>query len=797
MRWAQQAYSLMQGRAHLAEATQPSADRAVFIRAVTRADAQKPRLHRRPWVAILAWVTAASVAAALASAAVASAAPHSSTKVLRFHGVRLVVPSAWPVFRLGNHSKACVRFNRHAVYLGTPGSEESCPVHSVGRTEAILLAPEPIGAELSQHTRSVLAPTSTPAAAVGGGSMVTLIDKSKNVVITATWNRHPRTIARALGLRSLRKAILATNGQPPLRPDGIRRGRSAGRTTSSASPAIPGSVYNGLGFDTCTTQPAATMSAWGAASPYAAVGIYIGGANAACTGGNLTASWVSAESAAGWHLFPIYVGLQAPGSGCTSCASISSTPSSQPATEGIAAAQDAVAQAQALGIGTGNPIYFDMENYTRTTTATTAVLAFLQAWTQQLHASGYLSGVYSSASSGISDLVAAQGSSYIEPDDIWIAHWDGLQTTADYYVPSTDWANHQRLRQFQGGHYESYGGVQVNIDSDYLDAATAAYGNAGPSLKIQPQANGTVNLTPRWAGQPGVSSFQILGGSSASALTTLATVSASSRVPLVVHGVYAYYEVQALDSGGAVLASSNAIQAPSSVAVYGNSAFVGTSGPVGIPVACPNASTCRVRTSIYEGKKRLTQSRVEAVSSHGGVALVPLTKADHAIVALAKGRRLPVTITVVNSTGQKATRLLSLIPYTRSGRAPIERTGSSSALRILGKTTFVSNSWVGGVLALCTGPTPCLTTTRVTRGGAALSIARTQTLGPGEVGYLTYTLTTRAHRLLMRSKGNQLGARVTVTSGAVSSTTPSSTGGASTAAIGSPAMALVALISYR
>ena len=54
------------------------------------------------------------------------------------------------------------------------------------------------------------------------------------------------------------------------------------------------------------------------------------------------------------------------------------------ATQGTAAAQDAVLQAQALGIGTGNPIYYDIEQYTRSTTATAAVLAFLQAWTEQL-----------------------------------------------------------------------------------------------------------------------------------------------------------------------------------------------------------------------------------------------------------------------------------------------------------------------------------------------------------------------------------------------------------------------------
>src|SRR5947207_1488688 len=63
------------------------------------------------------------------------------TKVVRYHGYRLSVPASWPVYGLSAHPKVCARFNRHAVYLGSPGSEQRCPAHAVGRTEAILLAP--------------------------------------------------------------------------------------------------------------------------------------------------------------------------------------------------------------------------------------------------------------------------------------------------------------------------------------------------------------------------------------------------------------------------------------------------------------------------------------------------------------------------------------------------------------------------------------------------------------------------------------------------------------------------------
>jgi hypothetical protein len=224
--------------------------------------------------------------------------------------------------------------------------------------------------------------------------------------------------------------------------------------------------FTGLGFDACTAPPQTTMTAW-LSSPYRAVGVYIGGANRGCGQPNLTSDWVAAQIAAGWRLIPTYVGLQAPSNGC-GCSGIKST---QAAFQGSAAADDAVLQAASLGIGLGNPIYFDMEGYSRTSSNTSAVLTFLEAWTERLHQRGYVSGVYGSAGSTIADLVGQYELAYSEPDDVWIAHYDGLQTTSDSYVPSTYWVNHQRLRQYRGGHKETWGGVTLNIDNDYVDGA--------------------------------------------------------------------------------------------------------------------------------------------------------------------------------------------------------------------------------------------------------------------------------------------------------------------------------------
>jgi hypothetical protein len=234
------------------------------------------------------------------------------------------------------------------------------------------------------------------------------------------------------------------------------------RAGASASAA----VFTGLGFDACSAPSTKTMAAW-TSSPYRAIGVYIGGINRACSQPNLTASWVAAETAAGWHLIPTYVGLQAPGSAC--CATLNS---SQASAQGAAAALDAVAQASAVAMGPGSPIYFDMEAYNPSSSTTAATLTFLEAWTNKLHSLGYVSGVYSSSGSGIADLADVVGSGYVEPDDLWIANWNNQKSTIDSVVPSNAWTAHQRIHQYAGGHPETYGGMTIDIDNDYLDGAT-------------------------------------------------------------------------------------------------------------------------------------------------------------------------------------------------------------------------------------------------------------------------------------------------------------------------------------
>ncbi len=277
----------------------------------------------------------------------------------------------------------------------------------------------------------------------------------------------------AAGSIGRRRAILVPAASRP------RAGTSA---IAPPAPVATGTVFTGLGFDACAAPSARAMASW-AVSPYRAIGVYVGGVNRACSQPNLTATWVGEQVAGGWHLIPTYVGLQAPTSACADCAKLSSSRASSQGTE---AARDAVARAALIGMGPGSPIYFDMEAYTRTSSATAATLAFLSAWTEQLHTLGYVSGVYSSSASGIADLSGAIGSSYSLPDQIWTANWNGGQNTLDPNLPRTAWPAHERIHQYRGGHNETYGGTTINVDDDYLDALTVGLGTARARPALPP-----------------------------------------------------------------------------------------------------------------------------------------------------------------------------------------------------------------------------------------------------------------------------------------------------------------------
>jgi glycoside hydrolase-like protein/VCBS repeat protein len=266
------------------------------------------------------------------------------------------------------------------------------------------------------------------------------------------------------------------------------------------SAPAPG-AYTGAGFDACSAPSTDAMTAW-LASPYRAVGIYFGGANRGCAQPNLTPSWVATQQAAGWHLIPIYFGLQAP---CTTSTKPYRIDPANAVVQGRAQAEDAVAQAKALGLAPESGLIFDMEAYrTDDPACRSAVLSFTGAWTSRLHDLGYLSGFYSSMASGVADQVANYDALwYAHPDYLDFARWDGVATVSDPAIPASYWSPQRRMKQYRGGHDETWGGVTINIDNDQLDLAPIPAspfgdftGNGWPDLLARQTSNGGLYLYP-------------------------------------------------------------------------------------------------------------------------------------------------------------------------------------------------------------------------------------------------------------------------------------------------------------
>jgi hypothetical protein len=214
------------------------------------------------------------------------------------------------------------------------------------------------------------------------------------------------------------------------------------------------------------------------------VGVYISGNSRACRHQpNLTPTWVATQLRKGWKILPITLGPQ---SSCVGRfprygASIDPTISNDPANNYAAARRQAwaevdtaLAAARRLGIPPGSTIWYDLEGWSNAANAACreSALKFLTAWTKQIRNKGYVSGVYSSAGSGmkiLDDARAARRADVTLPDQIWIARWDGKANTSTTYLRPDGWLPGRRMKQYLGGHDETWGGVTINIDRNFLD----------------------------------------------------------------------------------------------------------------------------------------------------------------------------------------------------------------------------------------------------------------------------------------------------------------------------------------
>ncbi|MGQ0463862.1 MAG: glycoside hydrolase domain-containing protein [Sporichthyaceae bacterium] len=239
--------------------------------------------------------------------------------------------------------------------------------------------------------------------------------------------------------------------------------------------------FRGLGFDICKTPSLATMRAW-SASPYRAIGVYISGPGRACRKQpHLTPQWVASVTAAGWSLIPIDVNRQAPcGRWTHSQRAISHERARE---QGAWAARNSVRAAKELGMLEGSALYSDIEYYGRKPSArcNRAVADYLHGWTEQLHALGYLAGVYGHVASGMPQISALHvKKNRPKLDAVWMAQWDQRRNLKDWpKIPNGHWADRQRIKQYRGDHFARHGGVGMYIDSNVVDAPVARVSRGG------------------------------------------------------------------------------------------------------------------------------------------------------------------------------------------------------------------------------------------------------------------------------------------------------------------------------
>jgi hypothetical protein len=396
----------------------------------------------------------------------ASAAPSASWRGVTFEGVALEVPASWPVFNLTTHPAICPSLSRHAVYLGMPGPDPACPAEVLaGKTESVQLMPiNRASPDLRAATRRT---------AIGSTAILTNPDDAISHTIIDMVPAAGVEVSLSYGqdlplIRAVEASLRLTGrpGTPADSPD----------ARDLTPPAIPAAklqgLYQGAGFDSCAAPSAATMKHW-LASPYRAIGVYIGGINRGCAQASLTAGWINTIQREGWHYFAFYAGLQA---SCVDAVGDTPIVASSAAAEGRSAAADAVQQARNLGIPAPTPLIYDMEYYIG---CGSEVTTFLSAWDAGVHAAGYQAGVYESFGN-ISDLIKARGK-IVEPDVIHYADWDGDATTSSSYMPASMWVNHQRLHQYTGGHDETWGGATLNIDNDELNVNLGAKPGSAPT----------------------------------------------------------------------------------------------------------------------------------------------------------------------------------------------------------------------------------------------------------------------------------------------------------------------------
>ncbi|MEV7560982.1 DUF1906 domain-containing protein [Streptomyces sp. NPDC089795] len=394
------------------------------------------------------------------SVGAAPVAPADDGRTVDYRGLRLGLPAGWRVVDLDRNPDACVRLDLPTLYLGHAGTQAECTGRAVaGRADTLHL--EPLDGAPARADVPTVAVDSWRAlrelpARSGSNELRYALNRS-GVMATVSYGATPDGVRTVLE-RARRVA------PPPVGPPVVAVPAGGG------GPVNAQKSFKGEGFDACTAPAQKTMDTWRAASPFGAIGVYIGGRARACAQPRLTARWVERQAAKGWHLMPIWVGPQPWYNAGTGL----STDPSEADGQGREAAEGAAAAARSLGLAEGTVLYNDVESYTDRATWDAPVVAYLTAWTDRLHRLGFRSAAYVSVSSGVKALSAHYHQApQAMPDVLWAARWNLSATVGDADMGlrkgTAKWAGPRRAHQFRGDHKATYGGLTLTIDRSWLD----------------------------------------------------------------------------------------------------------------------------------------------------------------------------------------------------------------------------------------------------------------------------------------------------------------------------------------
>jgi len=271
-------------------------------------------------------------------------------------------------------------------------------------------------------------------------------------------------------------------------------------------------LADGQGFDNCTLPSVSQMQTWWDHSPYETINIYLGGISAACPM-NRDSSWLYDVSQQGWSFILTWVGPQAP---CTSFNHPMSRNLATAKQQGRDNADAAVATARQKGFLGDLVIYYDLESYSKGKDdpgCRAAVANFMQGWVERIHELGHSAGAYGAACTSFMSEWAAITD---PPDEVWFAHWYTNDYDPDatvWDVPCIDnglWASNQRLKQYTGGHKETWGGLQKSIDSNVLLGQVSAILDVPLPAASQPDSTSEAPPEIVMVVGPAVANFKLI-----------------------------------------------------------------------------------------------------------------------------------------------------------------------------------------------------------------------------------------------------------------------------------------------